>query len=362
MTKEKGLFFILVLGILIVFGLVFWLFFAYGTKSIRVLTPNGGEEWEIGKSYEITWQSRGIDKVGIILFHGKEPKWIAKDIPASRGKYEWKIYPGQEYGSGFWVAVVEYPWREDNKIDYSDFSFAIIYSIFDTCESLSASQEWLYLPSNFPNLRRVFITEEGYSGNLDGLEGADRICQEEAERKGYGGAWQAFLGGDGDEQTAVERLENTPRGKEGIFVQAESGLKLERGDSCFRVLAKDFSHFLTMFSNLEIINKEKLEDDFLQDLGNIWLGRLDEKSKKNCLPVDREYSFTVTCQNWTQDEREVEGSGPFPNCYTPSGKSKDAVVLGALSLALRGKEEDAVFTPSFGRYCSNPQKLLCIEK
>lgn len=362
MTKEKGLFFILVLGILVVFGLVFWLFFAYGTKNIKVITPNGGEEWEIGQSYEIVWQARGVEKVGIVLFQGKEPKWLAKDVPANQGKYEWKIYPGQEYGPGFWLAIVEYPWREDNKIDYSDSPFVITYSIFNTCEVLSASQEWLYLPSNFPNLRRVFITKQAYSGNLDGLEGADKICQTEAEEKGYGGTWQAFLGSDGDEQTAVKRLESTPRQKEGIFVQAESGLDLERGDSCHRLLAKDFNQFLTIFSEIKIINEKKLEEDFLLDLENIWLGRLDEKSKKSCLAVGREYSFTVTCQNWTQDRRKVDGSGPFPNCYTPAGSSEDALALGAMATGLEGEGKSAVYIPSFGKYCSNSQKVLCIEK
>ena len=374
-TKEKGLFFVLIIGVLVVFALVFWLFFAYGAKKIKILSPKGGEEWEIGKTYEIAWQSRGVEKIGIVLFHGEEPKWIAKDIPASQEKYEWKIYPGQEYGSGFWIVLVEYPWREDNKIDYSDFSFAITYPIFNSCEPLSTGQEWVYLPGNFPGLRKVFITEKTYKGNLDGLDGADNICQKEAEEKGYQGNWQAFLGGDADELTAVKRIENSERGKEGIFIYAEPALELERGDNCYRLLAKDFETFLSIFSELKIIIGERLEEDFLWGMENIWLGRFDEKSRKNCLPIAevlgspyfplaQKYSFTVTCQNWTQDKKivEVEDSSSFPNCYTSGGKSTDALALGALALGLEGEEKDAVYNVSVGKYCSESQNILCIEK
>jgi uncharacterized cupin superfamily protein len=36
---------------------------------IQVLSPNGGEKWEIGKTYEIRWRSAGIGKVYITLFN-----------------------------------------------------------------------------------------------------------------------------------------------------------------------------------------------------------------------------------------------------------------------------------------------------
>ncbi len=380
-TIERSLFFIMVAGILIVFVSVFYLFFVYGTKSIKVLSPNGGEEWEIGQTFQVTWQARGVEKVGIVLFKGKEPKWIAKDIPAGAGEYEWKIYPGQEYGAGFWIAIVEYPWREGNKIDYSDASFVITYPLLDTCEVLSANQEWSYLPNNFPNLRRVFITEQNYKGNLDGLEGADKLCQQEAEKNNLEGKWQAFLGGDNDEETAVKRLEKTPRGKEGIFIEAKSALKLNRGDTCHRLLAKNFDEFLVKLSDLQIISAEKLDNDFLENLDKLWLGRVNKESKKNCIaiaqvilsnstPLVEKYSFTATCQNWTQEKRFVDGypiekeivRPSFSTCYTAQGKFTEAVALAGLSSDLQGKGKDTEYNLSVGKYCDNPQKLLCVEK
>jgi len=173
-TAEKSLLYTAIAAILIVAALVFYLFVVYSKESIQVLTPNGAEEWEIGQTYEITWKAKGIEKVGIVLFKGAEPKWIAENIDAGLGKYEWKIYPGQEYGSGFWIVVLEYPWREGNEIDYSDGPFAITFPEMASCDYLSVEQEWLYLPNDLPNLRRVFITKETYTGNLDGFEGADR--------------------------------------------------------------------------------------------------------------------------------------------------------------------------------------------
>jgi len=224
-----------------------------------------------------------------------------------------------------------------------------------------------------PNLRRIFITKDSFTGNLDGLEGADKICQTEAEGRGFGGTWQAFLGGDSDNDLAIERLKRTPRGTDGIFIIADPTATLIRGATCHRLLAKTFDDFLAKLSSLEIINAEKIEEKFLEDLGNIWLGRLDANSKKNCTsiiaaladsykPLAEKYSFTTTCQNWTQGNKLVEGDSDLPTCYTPQGKFTNAVALGGLSTGIVGNDKDAVFSAYQGKYCSTPQKLLCIEE
>jgi len=229
--------------------------------------------------------------------------------------------------------------------------------------------------------RRVFITEESFTGNLEGLEGADQKCQEEAEERGFGGKWHAFLGGDSDEDLAVERLKRTPRGTEGVFIIAPPAATLIRGATCHRLLAKDFGEFLPIFSNPLIVNEEKLKENFLEDLKNIWMGRVDEKSKKNCIPIAaviealylslaEKYSFTSTCQNWTQENKLVEGypvpteqpKPSFPTCYTPTGEFTDAVALGGLSSGLTNGGSDTVFTSYQGKHCSTSQKLLCIEE
>jgi len=370
-TIEKSLIYIIIAAVLIVFGFIFFLFFSQLTKSIKIEIPNGGEEWGIGQSYKITWKAKGIKKVGIVLFKGKEPKWIAKNVYAELGEYGWKIYPGQEYGDDYWVAVFEYPWQKGNRIDYSDRPFAIVYPELASCDSVSIQNGWPYLPGDLPDLRRVFITENRYTGNLEGLEGADRICQEQAEQQGFEGTWQAFLGGDKEEELAVRRMEKTPRGTKGIFIEAEPAATLiERKATCHRLLGKNFDEFLDRLSDALIINEEKLGKEFLENLKNIWLGKVDEKSKQNCILIANvsgdlaeKYSFTATCQNWTQGDKFVQPDYPVSTCYTPGGKHTDAVALGGLSSGLTGGEAAInAFTMYQGKYCDTHQKLLCIEE
>lgn len=381
-TIEKNLIYVLIFAVLVTFGFIFYLFFGQFTKNIQITAPLGGEEWETGQTYKITWKARNIDKVGIVLFKGEEPQWIAKDIHAGVGSYEWKIYPGQQYGSDYWIAIFEYPWKKGNRIAYSDGSFAIVFPERASCDGLSIQNEWPYVPSDLPNLRRVFITEAIYNGNLEGLEGADKKCQEEAQKQEFSGAWHAFIGGDSDQEIAVERIKKTPRKRDGIFVEAKSALTLIRGATCHRLLGKNLDGFLMKFSNLSVVNEEKFEDSFFQKLDEVWLGRFDEKSKKNCtsiaalipnpyIPLAEKYSSTTSCQNWTRGEKSVQGypvppgqpKPSFPTCYTPEGKFTDAVASGGLATGLTGGGVgNNEFTPYQGKSCDSRQHLLCIEE
>jgi len=69
------------------------------SPSITVIFPNGGENWAVGQTYKIEWQSSGLEKVTIDLFAynsgGQVIKgfqhFIAKSIEATRGYYNWTI-------------------------------------------------------------------------------------------------------------------------------------------------------------------------------------------------------------------------------------------------------------------------------
>ncbi len=382
-NTEKSLIYILIGAFLIFFIFVFYLSSVHKARKIELLNPKGGEEWEIGKTYEIKWKESGLRSVGIVLFNGKETKWIAKNIAAKKEKYEWKIYPGQKLGDGYSMAILEYPWVKGNKISYSRGTFAIYYPKSWSCDDLSVKNEWPYIPSDLSlDMRRVFVTEGEYTGDLGGLQGADSKCQSEAEKHGFKGKWHAFLGGDGDEETAIKRMEKTPRGTNGIYVEANSAGKLIRGATCHRLLGENFDKFLEKFSNSLLSNKEKLDNNFFDNLSDIWLGRINERSKKNCIlisslaldtykPTAEKYTLTATCQNWTKGNKFVNGypqeknpkNFSFPSCYTTGGKFTDAVALGGLSEGLTGGS-DALnrFTPEQGKACDVKQKLLCIEE
>ena len=76
------------------FFFLIWIFFVAVSfsQSITVTNPHGGENWVIGNTYTITWNSSGISgTVGIKLFqNGRSLGYIAQDVP-NTGTYRWTI-------------------------------------------------------------------------------------------------------------------------------------------------------------------------------------------------------------------------------------------------------------------------------
>jgi hypothetical protein len=355
----------IVLGIVII-AIGTWLIYHYTTeKSLRLTSPNGKEVWSANEKFRITWKSRNISRVGIILIkgaRGEDIKWIAKDVPAIKRKYDWHIFAWERPSDDYKIAVFEYPWKEGNLIDYSDDFFTILGPKFASCDNLSIEAEWPFVPSDFPNLRKVFITEGDYNGNLGLLEGADKICQQEAQNKGYDGSWKAFLGDDTN--FAVDRLN-----LQGIFVEAKSSGSLPGRKTCHRLLGKSFDDFLRKLSDPLPRNSEKFNKDFLDKLSNIWLGRITRDSLRECVVVEGAYSFTTTCQNWTSGLKTVPAYQEskdqqirFPVCFTRGGVKTDAVYLAGLSSGIIRAGDQQTFTTSLGKSCSIYQKLLCIQQ
>jgi hypothetical protein len=65
------------------------------TPTIRVLAPNGGESWQVGRAYSITWATSDLSStVTIELYRGGVlQRTLASNIPDS-GAFRWSI-PGQ---------------------------------------------------------------------------------------------------------------------------------------------------------------------------------------------------------------------------------------------------------------------------
>ena len=379
---EKILIFILIIAVVATFGFLFYLLTDKISKNIKISFPSGGEELMVGDTYKIEWKARGINKVGIILYKDQTARWIAKDLDASIGEYEWKVYPGQEYGDNFWIAVVEFPWQKNRAVAYTDGSFALVYPKTNSCDVVSVQNQWAYIPSDYPNIRKVFITKNSFTGNLGGIEGADKKCQEEARSQGYNGTYRSFIGGDSDSELAVQRIRKTMRGVNGIFVEAKSAMQLANGVGCQALLGNNLTEFMANFSNPAVVNKEKFSAEFFRDFGAIWLGRVDDKSKNSCAiignsasgsgnafeNISERSSFTSTCQRWTSGSQFVsgypvpEGSAKpsFPSCYVSSGNIVDAVAVGGLSMSLTSDAQN-LFTPYQAKTCDSYQKLLCIE-
>ncbi len=104
-------------------------------SSITVLSPNGGERWAIGNTYEITWKSSGTDKVHIDITSGSSAYTLVSGIPASAGKYSWTIGASWPYlltGDNYKIRVFTYPlppsggWIEGGNYDQSNNYFSIV--------------------------------------------------------------------------------------------------------------------------------------------------------------------------------------------------------------------------------------------
>ncbi|MEK7142526.1 MAG: Ser-Thr-rich GPI-anchored membrane family protein [Patescibacteria group bacterium] len=94
------------------------------TSTITVVSPNGGETLQGGKSYTIKWKTKGIskkEKVSILLEVADDDRGISiATSTTNSGVYKWKV-PGNVSGSNFKVAVtLKSVW------DKSDEFFSIV--------------------------------------------------------------------------------------------------------------------------------------------------------------------------------------------------------------------------------------------
>jgi len=64
-----------------------------GNLSILVTNPNGGENWQVGSVYNITWSSSGVNNVKIEYTTDNGTSWttIISSYPASAGSYSWTV-------------------------------------------------------------------------------------------------------------------------------------------------------------------------------------------------------------------------------------------------------------------------------
>jgi len=108
--------------------------------SITVISPNGGEQWTVGKAYIIKWNSIGLDKIYIQLgstndiANGYITTVIATNINAADGSYQWTVPASSNSLSGslsgylyhkIWVLASGY--GATNAIsDASDSYFSIV--------------------------------------------------------------------------------------------------------------------------------------------------------------------------------------------------------------------------------------------
>jgi hypothetical protein len=77
--------------------------FKFIEPYIKVISPNGGEEWKVGNTYDITWEAAGIDEVFIHLY-----------VKTNDGSYSFSLNPtdsGKIYPNGIDAKLGTFSWK-----------------------------------------------------------------------------------------------------------------------------------------------------------------------------------------------------------------------------------------------------------
>jgi|GEM_PF-4186532 len=77
-------------------------------KSLRLTQPNGGEQWSLGDTRTIEWQSQNLTgNIEISLLRDEEPVMqIAGEVSVTSGSYEWEIPEALGEGFNYRVQIV----------------------------------------------------------------------------------------------------------------------------------------------------------------------------------------------------------------------------------------------------------------
>lgn len=104
-NRLNAIIFMLLISATIFWGEIFNIAHA-GSAGVRIISPEPGAVWEIGKVYTIKWKASGVDDVGIYIFNYNEnvggsgmTNYVTpgsfKKIAASKGSYNWTIQQNQ---------------------------------------------------------------------------------------------------------------------------------------------------------------------------------------------------------------------------------------------------------------------------
>jgi len=78
-------------------------------QFISVLSPNGGENWQVGSTHPITWTSTGLEgevHITLVQANGVQPLVIAQNVPIDSGVFNWTIPATFPVGTGYKVHIV----------------------------------------------------------------------------------------------------------------------------------------------------------------------------------------------------------------------------------------------------------------
>ena len=109
---------------------------------ITVLSPNGGEIWELGTSHDITWNYSGNvgSNVKIELYNGRAISRTITKSTSTDGSYNWLIPVDETIDSNYRIKVTST--TNSSYYDYSDNNFSIAGPPHITVTSPNGGERW----------------------------------------------------------------------------------------------------------------------------------------------------------------------------------------------------------------------------
>jgi hypothetical protein len=183
-------------------------------------------------------------------------------------------------------------------------------------------------------IKRLFVSSQRYKGDLNGLTGADSICQTLANQAGLGGTWMALMGDTG--KGLRDRLPYSGPTK---YVDL-------RGNEIFSDLGAKTFNINEIGKRLATTTNERGEE--MSNWGNAWIGLTATGQRAPC-----------TCPGWAICLRECHpGTGRGDPCVNTCCDWRSSVFSSlfpyyGISLSTNGT------TLSF---CNNQNRIICIER
>ena len=122
--------------------------FSINLGTITVVSPNGGETWQIGSTHQILWNDNICENVRIELWKGGNLNTVITASTPSTGLYTWAIpsnntiVPGNDYKIKIQSVAVNS--NTTNIVyDFSDNNFTISQGYFITVTSPNGGEIWL---------------------------------------------------------------------------------------------------------------------------------------------------------------------------------------------------------------------------
>ncbi|MDD5146554.1 MAG: Ser-Thr-rich GPI-anchored membrane family protein, partial [Candidatus Pacebacteria bacterium] len=109
---------------------------------LNILSPNGGEKWEIGKTYDIIWTSSGVAKAYIYLHFPDGGTCNLGETYAANGKYSVYLYQGRQCpnipktitaGDQYKIFITTEKFEISSVQDESDGYFSIVDKTIPDC-------------------------------------------------------------------------------------------------------------------------------------------------------------------------------------------------------------------------------------